>query len=319
MSPPSLSYGAGGLPRDRADIARVFEILKAKGVTQLDTARSYPGSEKAIGRLGVASQFGITTKAAGWRPGVGKKDAILQSAKESLELLGLDKVHVYLLHSPDPTVPISETLEAIQELHLAGKFEKFGVSNFSAEQLQDLHDQAKSKEYVLPAIYQANYNLLSRSNETRLFPTIRSLGMSIQVYSPIAGGFLVKSPEDIIHPKQGGRWDPKGLLDGLYSNMYNKPELLEYLTRFQSLAQEAGLSQASLAYRWVRYHSVLQEEDTMIIGASSSEQLERTLVELEKGPLDVWVVDRLEEMNKAILGIALPDNYAGWSESQTKL
>lgn len=306
---PSLSYGFATFPQDKRDLERVFEVLEAHGIDEIDTARRYVDSEATLGEMGAASRFKITTKAEGWRSGALERVNLLNSAKRSLETLGVSKVHTYLLHSPDPAVSIAETMEAIQELHLAGTFDEFGLSNFTGAQVQEVYDTAKSKGYVLPTVYQGNYNLVARTNEETLFPTLRALGIRIQAYSPVAGGFLLKSTEEVAHPEEGGRWDKSRAIGSLYHKLYNRPELLDYLGRFMALAEKAGISQASLAYRWTRYHSALQDGDTLIIGASKLKQLETTLDELDKGPLEGWVVDQLEEMGKCIIGVAPADNY----------
>lgn len=78
----------------------------------------------------------------------------------------------------------------------------FGLSNFSAEKVEECYDYAKSKTYVLPTVYQRIYGLAARQNEKELFPVLRRLGISIQAYLSLASGFLVKTPADI---KSGAR------------------------------------------------------------------------------------------------------------------
>lgn len=141
-----------------------------------------------------------------------------------------------------------------------------------------------------------------RRNEERLFPTLRSLGVSIQAFSPLAGGFLTKSPEDFTGPPpdklKGTRWDPSTYEGKLWNSMYNKPGLLEYLRKFGKLSEKTGLSRSELAGRWLRYHSELSGEkgDVLISGGRTKEQVEDILRGLEKGPLDDGVVKQLEEM-----------------------
>lgn len=180
--------------------------------------------------------------------------------------------------------------------------QQFGVSNFSVDQVKEIYDYAKSKSYVLPTVYQGNYNLAARRTEADLFPLLRSLNISFQAYSPIAGGFLVKTPEQVANPAADSRWHPSSPYGALYQKLYNKPSMIEYLRRFGELAEEAGVSKLGLAFRWVRYHSALSGEhgDRVIFGASSLEQVEETLAEIEKGPLEGWVAKRLDEMWKII-------------------
>ena len=85
---------------------------------------------------------------------------------------------------------------------------------------------------------------------------------------------------------------------------------MELLRKFHELSEETGISKGGLAGRWVRWHSVLGKEDSLIIGASSVEQLEGMVQELEKGPLEMRVVERIEEMWDGVKDVAPTDNFA---------
>jgi aryl-alcohol dehydrogenase-like predicted oxidoreductase len=95
----------------------------------------------------------------------------------------------------------------------------------------------KTKGYVLPTVYQGNYNLVGCKNETLLFPTLRKLGITIQAYLPIAGGFLAKTPEQVTLAKSG-RWLADSWSAPLHLATYATPELLEYLREFGELSGE---------------------------------------------------------------------------------
>lgn len=155
-----------------------------------------------------------------------------------------------------------------------------------------------------------NYSLCARLPETTLVPLLRSLNFTqIQAYSPLAGGFLTKSPEQL--ETSNGRWDKNSVPGRLYRGLYaDKPEYMELLKKFHKLSEETGISKGGLAGRWVRWHSVLGKEDSLIIGASSVEQLESMVEELEKGPLGTWVVERIEEMWDGVKDVAPTDNFA---------
>lgn len=93
----------------------------------------------------------------------------------------------------------------VQQLYQLGCFKRFGLSNFLAQDVQKAYDYAKERGYVLPTVYQGNYSPVARLQETLLFPTLRKLGIAFYAYSPLAGGFLTKTAEDI---KQGkGRFN----------------------------------------------------------------------------------------------------------------
>lgn len=199
-------------------------------------------------------------------------------------------------------------MEAIQKLYLQGSFQRFGVSNFTLEQVLRLYNVAKEKGYVLPSVYQCSYSIASRHNEADLFPTLRKLSFSIQAYSPMAGGFLAKTPEYI---EQGqGSWDPNTPTGKFQRDLFYKPSYMKMLAEFGALSEKSGISRAGLAYRWVRHHSILKKEtgDEMIIGASTSDQLAETMKELEGGPLEPWIVQRMEELWEMIKHEAPVDN-----------
>lgn len=187
-------------------------------------------------------------------------------------------------------------MEAIQKLYLQGSFLRFGVSNFTRDQVLRLYNIAKAKGYVLPSVYQCSYSIASRHHEADLFPTLRRLGFSIQAFSPMAGGFLAKTPEYI---EQGqGSWNPNTPTGKFQRDLFYKPSYMKMLAEFGTLSEKTGISRAGLAYRWVRHHSILKNEtgDEMIIGASTSDQLANTMEELEGGPLEPWIVQRMEEL-----------------------
>ncbi|KAL2061524.1 hypothetical protein VTL71DRAFT_6901 [Oculimacula yallundae] len=328
----AISLGASNwdLSTSSVDFQKeIVPVLRAHGVGRLDTSRIYGqgASESAIGILNLAADFIITTKAPGLIPGSGGGDAILAAAKESFKSLGVEKVHIYLLHGPDDSVDVAETYSAVQVLYVEGRFDKFGLSNFTPAQVRTFYNYGKTNNFVVPTVYQSTYSAALRLNETLLFPTLRELGMSIQAYSPLASGFLAKSaaafrdssasaPEAVTpqttseNKSLGARWDPNTFVGRLMRILFEKPEYLTMLQQWENLAQECGVSQAGLAYRWVRYHSFLDGEkgDEMIVGASSVKQFEDAMREIEQGPLDAWVVAKIEAMWEGVKDVAEVDN-----------
>ncbi|KAM0481081.1 hypothetical protein ACHAPX_003974 [Trichoderma viride] len=296
-------------PNDGDKIQNIISIMRAHNIKNLDSARLYGGgaSETAIGNLHLGPDFAVDTKVpTGFVKG--QADKIEQSAYESLATLQTKQVRTYFFHGPDETVPFEKQMEAIQKLYLQGSFQRFGISNFTLEQVLRLYNIAKEKGYVLPSVYQCSYSIASRHNEADLFPTLRKLGFSIQAYSPMAGGFLAKTPEYI---EQGqGNWNPNTPTGKFQRDLFYKPSYMKMLAEFGALSEKSGISRAGLAYRWVRHHSILKKEtgDEMIIGASTSEQLADTMKELKDGPLELWIDQRMEELWEMIKHEASVDN-----------
>ncbi|KAF2219527.1 NADP-dependent oxidoreductase domain-containing protein [Elsinoe ampelina] len=169
---------------DRDEYVR---IMKKHEVVDVDTAAIYDRSEEVIGALADRESLRVHTKTAGLIPGM--------LAKESLG--HLKHIDAYMFQSPDPETPIAEGLEAIGQLFSEGAFQSFGLSNFSAEEVQEVYDICKAKGYILPTTYSGSYNAVTRGNEDDLFPTLRQLGIGFWAYSPIGAGFLTKRQEGV--------------------------------------------------------------------------------------------------------------------------
>lgn len=217
------------------------------------------------------------------------------SIGESLSLLGVSSVELFYLHGPDASTPIEETMDAVNELYKQGKFKRFGLSNFSPEDTEKVYRYAQSKSYVLPSVYQGNYNAFARKNEAKLIPLLRELDIPFYAYSPIAGGFLAKTSDELLANKVF-RFDKTSSIGAIYHKMYVKEPLLKGLDQWGKIANSLGITRASLAYRWIAHHSVLNGAlgDGVIIGSRSAEQLTQTLDDIAEGPLPQEAVVKID-------------------------
>ncbi|KAF1848091.1 Aldo/keto reductase [Cucurbitaria berberidis CBS 394.84] len=303
-------FGGASLSRHSPEVqAQSFDVLLANGVTNIDTARLYPGSEVAIGELDKRTSFTIDTKLpGGFDPGHVSKEEVIRDAQDSLERVKIKQFDILYIHAPDTSSPFEETLDGINEAYKKGIFRRFGLSNFSAEQVQQVYDIAKSKGYPLPTVYQGNYNPVACHLETQLFPTLRKLGISFYAYSPLAGGFLTKTAADL--DAGAGRFNEQAI-GGLYSKLYDKPALREALIKWNQVAEKEGISKAELAYRWVAYHSILKgDDDGVIFGASSIKQIEQTAQGLKKGKLSAEAAESIQQIWESVKADAPIDNFA---------
>jgi aflatoxin B1 aldehyde reductase len=166
----------------------VLNLLRDKGVRFLDTARGYPvgaagGSERLLGNLGVGQRgFTIDTKVQSWAPGSHTAEKVAKSIDASLDALEMPKVHVMYLHSPDRATPFEITCHAMDKAYREGKFQKFGISNYTAEEVKQIVDICEKEGLVKPSVYQGRYNALVRSGEEALFPLLRKHKMSFYAY-----------------------------------------------------------------------------------------------------------------------------------------
>jgi len=306
--------GIGSEPfADETSINQVLEVLaKAGRKIKLDTAQLYGDSEEWLGKVKAGDRFEIDTKAIGGfgPPEASTREGIVKNAKESIRKLGVKQVDIFYIHAPPKDTLLAETLAGIQELYELGLFKRFGLSNFKAAGVQEVYDHCKAHSYVLPTVYQGNYSPVARLQETVLFPTLRKLGLSFYAYSPLAGGFLTKTKQQIQEGGIGGRFDPKSSFT-LYRELYGKPAYLEALEGWEAVSKDAGVGKAELAYRWVAFNSVLKIEhgDALIVGASRLEQLEQTLGWLKKGPLNKDTCEQIDQIWKTVEHEAPLDNF----------
>lgn len=189
---------------------------------------------------------------------------------------------------------------------------QFGVSNYLPHEVEEIHAYCKSKGYVLPTRYQGSYNPFARHAEDELLPVLRKLDIGFIAYSPIAGGFLARTADSFRSANNDkGRWKKGTFSASLYNSLYNKPELLDALEKWEQIADAEGIAKAELAYRWVAQNLDGSKGDGLLFGVSSVEQLENTLDTLEEGPLTSETTARLDALWGSIKHVAPYDNYHG--------
>ena len=160
-------------------------------------------------------------------------------------------------------------MQAFADLVRMGKALYIGVSEWTAQQIQDGHDLAEDLGIHLIS-NQPQYSMLWRVIESDVIPVCVSLGISQVVFSPIAQGLLTGKYRPGEQPPAGSRaTDEKGGADMIKKWMSD--DVLERVQQLVPLAKEAGLSMAQLAVAWV-----LQNDNvaSAIIGASRPEQVQ---------------------------------------------
>ncbi|KAE8337825.1 hypothetical protein BDV24DRAFT_154094 [Aspergillus arachidicola] len=320
MPYPHLVFGGGYIgttevfnsPQSVNDALGIVKeyISSTESITEIDTAHMYYGGEELLGQAHASHDFIIDTKlTGGFDPGSLSRERVLNDVNISLEKLQVPKLGILYLHAPDETVPIAETLSAVNELYNQGKFTRFGLSNYPPSQVEMIYSHCQTHGYILPSVYQANYSAVSRKPEMILFPLLRKLSISIYVYSPLSGGFLSKTRDQIMAAT--GRFDDTTFRGGIYVHMYRKPVYLDALDEWNEIAHSAGCSTADLAYRWVRYHSFLRGAcgDAVVFATSSLEQLRKTMDGFTAGPLSEDIVQRVNRMWESLEAHAPGDTF----------
>ncbi len=279
----------------------MFQTLQAYGYTELDTARMYNnGKQEAFTReTGVLNEgFTVATKVYPFEAGMHKPEKLRQTFETSLKELGQQSVEIFYLHAPDRSVPFEETLEEINKLYEEGKFKIFGLSNYAAWEVAQIAQICIFRQWIRPRIYQGMYNALTRALEEELVPCCRYYGIDILVYNPLAGGVLSGQYGSSEIPKEGRFSDVEGnTWAKTYRDRYLNHAYLDAINRLRPVVENHGLTFIETAFRWLVHHSKLCPfaGDGIVIGASSIEQLDSNLKDLQKGPLPDEVVRALDE------------------------
>jgi len=247
------------------------------GITLFDTADSYGrrgGSETLLGDiLGprrsdivLATKFGSAMDDEGRLKGASRR-YIMSAVEASLRRLRTDWIDLYQLHHPDPSVPIEETLRALDDLVSQGKIRLIGCSNFSAAQLTQAHATAL-RCHLHPFVSAQNeYSVLRRGVEREAIPAMRASGMGLLPYFPLASGLLTgKYRRDAI--PAGTRLATPRPHEAKFQTEANWA-LIEML---DSYCGERGRSLLALAFSWLLSEPVVS---SVIAGATKPEQVEQ--------------------------------------------
>ena len=159
------------------------------GATLIDTAEMYR-NETEVGQAitGLRNEVFLATKVLGSNL---RYDQVMRAAEESLRRLAVDCVDLYQIHWYNRSVPIAETMRAMESLVDAGMVKYIGVSNFSTRELQEA--QATMAKYPIVS-NQVLYNLNTRRIEQDLLPYCQQNNVTIIAFTPLDSGSLASSP-----------------------------------------------------------------------------------------------------------------------------
>ncbi|KAF9435844.1 hypothetical protein BGZ76_005392 [Entomortierella beljakovae] len=303
--------GPGARVTTHEGAAEIVNTFRKYGHTALDTARVYANgnTEKMMGELDLQG-LTIDTKCFPLPLGNLRPDRLKASLQESLAALKKEKVHVFYLHAPDYSVPIEETLEAVNELYEQGKFEVFGLSNYPSWEVTKIYYHCKSKGYVVPTVYQGMYNAFTRNIELELLACLEDLNIRFYAYNPLCGGVLTGAHTFHGDVEKGSRFDPEKDQGARYRERYWKSEYFEALDILKAACEPHGLSLVQVAFDWLQFHSKMSfargdgkyssiqqllDSPCIIIGASSLVHTVNNLDALRDGkPLPHDVLEALE-------------------------
>ena len=283
-----------GIRIDEAHTREVIDAAIGAGINFFDTADTYATgrSEELIGQILGArrSQVIIATKFGVEVPGQGKgarPEYVRRAFDASLNRLRTDYVDLYQLHTPDPDVPIAETLGALDELVKAGKVREIGCSNFSAAQLREAESEAKRLGTARFVSVQNEYSLLHREPEAEVLDECERQRIAFLPYFPLKSGLLTGK-------YRKGKAIPEGTRVAKYDRYRSllTEENLDQIERLIGYAEAHGHTILELAFSWLLAHGPVT---SVIAGASSAQQV-RANVNAANWRLGATELDEINEL-----------------------
>jgi len=267
---------------DDTEASEFLEYFISAGGVQIDTARIYSGgkSEEIFGRWlqgagpAATQPLVLSTKAHPSQAGGLSEQGIRGQLKASLEALKVNKVDVLYLHQPDPENDLEESVKCVQDLIKESTIKRYGLSNYSALEVDRLCLLCKEKNWQLPSVCQGLFNPLNRWTEDELLPILRKHNIAFIAYNPLAAGLLT------------GKHQPGGdVLQGRFKNNDNYLPRFYTESNFKAMAaiQEAcaanNMDMVSATFSWLLRHSCLDgtKGDGILLGASSMDQLKQNM------------------------------------------
>ncbi|GAA2707026.1 L-glyceraldehyde 3-phosphate reductase [Actinoplanes palleronii] len=282
--------------RQRDIVRRAFDL----GVTHFDLANNYgppPGSaETNFGKilngdlkhhrdeLIISSKAGYTMWDGPYGD-FGSRKYLISSADQSLKRLGVEYVDIFYHHRPDPETPLEETMSALDQIVRSGKALYVGLSNYKAEQTAQA--AAILRELGTPLlIHQPSYSILNRWTEhDNLLDTLEEAGAGAIAFSPLQQGLLTDRYLD-------GIPDDSRIRTSVFLNENAlDAKTMGRLHALNDIAKRRGQSLAQLALAWALRDPRMT---SLIIGASSVEQLENNIAALDNLPLSQEELDAID-------------------------
>lgn len=249
-----------------ANADALFDSMYACGINAFDCARGYGYAEKSLGQWmqnrNNRSRVVILTKCgnvnADGKPCVSRQ-IIQTELAQSLAALQTDYIDLYLLHRDDPTTPVSEIIDTLNEAQQAGKIRVFGASNWTHTRIREANAYAAANGLHGFAVSSPNFGLaeqvcdpwggacitISGAENADARSWYAAQQMPIMAYSSLGRGFFSGKF------RSGDYEAAKQVLDAPAQKGYLHPCNMERLRRAEQLAQRDGCTVAQVAMRYV--------------------------------------------------------------------
>jgi aryl-alcohol dehydrogenase-like predicted oxidoreductase len=283
VAPLALGGNVFGWTADEETSFAILDAFVDAGGTMIDTADVYtawvPGhrggeSEGVIGRWlkrdpSKRDKVVIATK-VGFLEGLAP-DKIAVACDASLVRLAIERIDLYYQHKDDETVPLSDSLGAFERLVEAGKIRAIGLSQFTAERLEEALETSRRLELTPVSALQPWYNLVERAKfEEGLRDVAVRNGLAVFPFYSLANGFLTgkyRSQDDLTKSVRGMR-----------NVEYLEGRGMRVLQALDEVASETGAALATVTLAWTMVQPAITAP---IASATSMEQLAELLAALQ--------------------------------------
>jgi aryl-alcohol dehydrogenase-like predicted oxidoreductase len=267
---------AGGNMVDSADVYSAWVPGNQGGESETVIGNWLERDPAKRGRVMIATKVGFFEGLA--------PEKIAAACDASLQRLGIDTIDLYYHHKDDPNVPLADSLGAMDALVKAGKVRAIGLSQYSAERLDEAMRTAQANGLTQPSALQTWYNLVERPKlEGELRDAALVHGLGIVPFYGLANGFLT------------GKYRSKDDLDksprGLRNIEYLEGRGARVLEALDSVAAETGAALATIAIAW----TIAQPDITSTLASATSVEQLRELTAAMQLKLTPEQLARLDE------------------------
>lgn len=307
IAPLVLGGNVFGWTADQATSFRILDAFVDAGGTMIDTADAYSfwvdghsggESETVIGNWlrsdpGKRAKVQIATKVGllgapiidGDYVGGLQPVQVVRACEASLARLGVETIDVYYQHKDDPAVPLADSLGVFDALKREGKIRAVGLSQYTADRLDQALTVAQAEGLERPCAFQAWYNLVEREKlEGPLLEAALKHGLGIIPFYALANGFLTgkyRSSADLAKSVRGDRVES-----------YLGGRGLRVLAALDEVAADHGVAVGAIAIAWTLARSGIV---AALASATSVDQLQQNMAALEVE----LTAEQLERLNDA--------------------
>jgi aryl-alcohol dehydrogenase-like predicted oxidoreductase len=268
---------------DEVDSRPFYRKALELGINFFDTADMYSMgvSEEVTGRalreMANMEEIVLATKVhfpMGDGPNMGgiSRKHIVQACEASLRRLGVETIDLYQIHRFKSSVPIEETLAALDHLVQHGKVRYIGASSGYAWQMARSLSLSERNGWARFISMQNHYNLVYREEEREMIPLCREEGVGLIPWSPLARGRLARTTSS---PSQG---TTRADSDTYAVDLYDSPSDLKVIEAVRKVAGELGALPSEVALAWLLSKPGVAAP---IVGATKIEHLESAVRALD--------------------------------------